>query len=96
MIKNREKMRSGDRILVLEPVDGKAKSTTGIVDNRIFKGENALHAIQHPENSTWSFKYERGILPTPLKQTFTNFNMLYRFADDYFRKRNIKIVKVID
>lgn len=96
MIKNRQKMRADDRVLVLEPIDAKAKSTTGLVDTRLFKGENSLHAIRHPEYSSWTLRYEHGIIPQPLRQTFTSFNALYKYADDYFKRRNIKITKVID
>src|SRR5688572_19840250 len=93
MIKNRQKMRSGDRIILLEPI-GDAKAVTGMIDNRLFKGENTLHVVSDPEYSTWTFKYERGILPKPLKQTFTSFGKALKFAEDYFKKRNIRIAKV--
>lgn len=90
------KMRSQDRILVLEPIDGDPKTTTGIIDRRIFTGENKLHAIQNPQNSLWYFKYESGILPQPLKMQFTSFNKMLAHAKDYFSRRNIVIKEVID
>jgi len=96
MIKNRQKMRSTDRILVLEKVNTEDKSSTGLVDVRLFKGENILHAVQHPEYSTWTLKYEHGILPKPLKQTFTSFQALYTYTENYFKRRNARIAKVID
>lgn len=94
---NIAKQRSDDRILVLEPIDGKAaKSSTGLVDPRLFNGENKLHAYCDPETRMWNMKYERGGLPDPLKGTFTTFKTLIKFTEDYFNKRNIKIKEIID
>lgn len=91
------KLRSSDRIVVLEPMDGKKSlNTSGLVDTRLFTGRNQLHIIMDPQTCLWSFKYESGILPDPLKQRFTSFRNIYDYAVEYFRKRNIKIVEVID
>lgn len=96
--KYRSKMHSNQRALVLDRIDPTKSpgTTTGIVDNRLFTGENNLYAIRDSRNSLWRLKYKYGILPRPLKQTFTNFNTLMRYARDYFKKRNIQIVDVVD
>ncbi len=90
-----DKMLKTDRILVLEPIDEtKVKGTTGLVDNRLFKGGNKLHAVMEGPTAFWYFKYEAGGLPEPLKQKFTTFNTLLRFAENYFAKRGLKVVRV--
>ena len=87
---------STDRILVLEPIDDKKPlSSTGLVDPRLFTGENKLHAIKDPQTCLWHFKYEQGILPPTLKGQYTGFNQLKKTAEDYFTKRNMKIKEVI-
>ena len=91
------KMRSADRILELEVIDGMApKSNTGMVDTSLFTGTNKLHAKMDPATTLWSFQYERGILPEPLKAKFTSFKILRKYAEDYFKKRNIQIKEVKD
>lgn len=93
----RTKMRDSDRILVLSVIDGKApRNTTGMVDTRLFTGENKLHAIMDTQTTLWSFKYDMGILPQPLKHKFTSFKILKKHAEDYFRTRNIEIKEIID
>ncbi len=92
----KNKVRSNDRILVLKPIEGlKTKSSTGIVDPRLFTGENKLHAIKD-KNALWSFKYERGQISGDMKTRFTSFEKLMQFAEKYFERRNIKIESVID
>ena len=45
----------------------------------------------------WTFKYERGILPGPMRtERFTSFNSAYKFAEDYLKTKNIKIVGIKD
>lgn len=91
-----EHMVSWDRVLVLETVDKKKPlSSSGLVDSRLFTGENKLHAIKDPQTNLWSFKYEMGGLPAPLKQSFTSWSMLKKFASDYFAKRNVFIKEII-
>lgn len=92
-------MKAPDRVLVLEPMEGKkALSSTGLVDPRLFKeGEegNRLHAVMDMETCLWSFKYDKGAVPPYLKeQKFTGFKALKKCADDYFTKRNIRIREV--
>jgi len=92
------KNRSSDRILELKVIDNKAPiSSTGLIDKRLFSGENRLHGIADPQYGHWSFKYDNGTLPPVLKeQRFTSFKALFNYAQDYFKKRNIEITEVID
>lgn len=93
----KQKMRSDDRILVLGIMDGKKpKNSIGLVDSRLFQGDNSLHVRRNPRDSLWYFKYDTGGLPDPLKQSFTSFNKAYRYAEEYFSHRNVKIIRVED
>jgi len=95
--KLRATMRSEDRILVLKTIEGKnTLNSLGTIDNRLFTGDNRLHAIQDPKTTMWSLKYDHGGLQEALKQRFTNFKSLIDFTRDYFLKRNIEIVEVKD
>lgn len=90
-------MSSPDRILVLKVKEGmKVLSTTGAADPRLFTGENKLHAVMDTGTCLWRMKYDMGIVPEPLKGTFTGFKQLRKFAEQYFDKRNIEIVEVRD
>lgn len=83
------------RILKLERKEGKNVLTeTGLIDNRLFTGENNLRAIQEP-NSLWSLKYDHGSVPEFLRQQFTSFSTLIKVVTEYFNKRNIIIKEVI-
>ena len=91
------KMRKTDRILVLKLMEGKEPvSSTGIIDPRLFKGENNLHAIMDEETCLWYMRYDKGVVPPALKSSsFTSFSKLYKYAKEYFAKRNIEIVEVL-
>lgn len=93
---NLEKERKSDRVLVLKPLDGKAKNSHGIVDPRLFKGDNNLHAIMDPMTTLWSMRYDVGTVPPTFHQKFTSFKKLYDFAYNYFKSRNIEIKEVRD
>lgn len=88
-------LRKTDRILVLERIDPKNKNN-GMVDPRVFSGENNLHVIMDLVTGLWTFKYERGIVPGALRERFTSFLQAYNFADNYLKTKNIKIVEVRD
>ena len=93
----RNNLASWDRVIVLEPIDDKQPlSSTGLVDPRLFTGENKLHAIKNPQTCLWSLKYDMGIVPPPLKGQYTGFNALKKFCEDYFNKRNMRIKEIID
>lgn len=91
------KMHADDRIITLKVKEGeKATTSSGLVDPRLFKGGNTLHALRSPENSMWFLKYDSGALPPPLKQHFTSLSKLMEFTRGYFSKRNIEIVEIKD
>jgi len=91
------KNHSDDRVLVLKPIEGKATlGSQGLVDNRLVSGENKLHAKKLPGGSMWTLQYESGILPPPLKQSFTSFNKMLAYTTEYFKRRNIDIVDIVD
>lgn len=89
---------TNDRVLELKVQDNKKPlNSTGLVDSRLFSGENKLHGILDNNTTLWSFKYEHGGLPPALQgQRFTSFSALKQFAERYFNKRNIEITKVIN
>ena len=90
------KNKSDDRILVLKVMEGKKTvSSSGISDPRLFTGENRVHAVMDT-TGLWYLKYEIGGVPGALKQKFTKFSDLLRFAKNYYMKRNIEILEVIE
>lgn len=93
--KYKSKMHLDDRVLVLEPVEGKMTlNTKGNVDQRLFRGDNRLHAIRDDNDGLWYLKYESGGLQEPLKQKFTSFSKLLSFTTDYFSRRHINIKEI--
>lgn len=95
--RRKEKMHSNDRVISLSPIEGKRSvATNGLVDPRLFSGENKLHLVRDPMHSLWFFKYEMGMLPEPLKQQFTTFGRATKHAREYFKKRNIEIKEIIE
>lgn len=92
-----DKIRKTDIIIVIQPIEGKnALSNKGLVDNRLFTGENRLHAVMNTQTCLWHLKYDSGIVPPALQQQFTGFTRLLNFVKDYFKKRNIEIKEIID
>lgn len=91
-----EHNRKSDRILVLKPIDGKPRTTMGLTDTGLFTGDNELHAIMDQVTCLWHMRYKNGITPLVLKGQFTSFDKLYRYAETYFKKRNIDIIEVLD
>lgn len=91
-------LRSFDRILKLEVQDKKlAKSSTGVVDTRLFSGGQELHLTMDIQTNLWSFRYSNnGLLPQPLQGHFTSFTKGYEHAKNYFDKRNVRIAEVKD
>lgn len=86
-------MRKRDRILVLEKMNKDAD--IGLFDPEVFKGKNNLHLVRD-EHCYWSFKYERGLPPPPLRDRWTDFNAALKHAKQYFLAKNINIKEVID
>ena len=87
-------MALDDRVIILEAIDGVAKTTSGNIDPKIFTGENKLHAIKDEESCHWFLKYDNGGLPGPLKQRFTSYSMLIKFVENYYKSRNLKIKEI--
>ena len=99
MINPAHKMHSTDRKLVLAIADGAsaAKTATGMLDKRLFTGENSIHLKMEPDTTLWYFQYDQnGVLPEPLRCKFTGFKVAKKFAEDYFKKRNVVITEVIE
>lgn len=97
MISPESKMRSPDRIIVLEIIDGKQpKSVTGMIDPRLFTGDNKLHAVMDSATTLWFVKYEKGSVPEELKCRFTSFKSLRKAVEDHYVRRNIRIKEVLD
>lgn len=95
---NTTNLRSPDRQLVLGVIEGKkAKDVTGMLDPRLFSGDNSIHALMDPETTLWAFRYDNNsILPEPLRQKFTSFSAAKKFATNYFKTRNVEIKEVKD
>lgn len=92
---NQKKMLDDDRILVIRPKDGqKAKMSTGLVDTRLFTGENNLHVYLDHNTGLWGMRYDKGDIPQTLKQKFTKYSSLMTFARAYFASRNLEIIEV--
>lgn len=91
-------LRSSDRVLSLSVIDGeKAKSSTGLLDTRLFTGEQQLRLKMDSQTCLWFFQYtNNGILPEPLKGKYTGFKAGLKTAEDYFKKRNIQITDIKD
>lgn len=88
-------LRSTDRILVLERVN-KADKHIGLIDPKVFTGDNNLHAVMDPSTCMWTFKYEHGMVPPQLRSKFTDFNTLKKHAEIYFNTKSIRITGVKD
>ena len=94
---NPSNVKTNDRVLLLRPIDGKATSTKGSVDNRLFTGGNKLHAVMDEQFCHWYFKYDSGQLPGALKdQRFTSFSKLMSYVTEYYKRRNVEIVEIKD
>jgi hypothetical protein len=88
-------MLTGDRILEFVLKEGQTPaSANGMLDKRLFTGENKLHVIKDPETCFWSFKYDSGAVPPVLHQNFTTFRAAFKHASDYYAKRNIELKEI--
>lgn len=86
-----------DRIFSLTPRPGvKTTDAQGLVDPRLFKGENKLHAVMDSGSCHWFLKYEQGGIPEPLRGRFTNFKKATEAAKTYFDSRGVDISEVIN
>lgn len=92
-------MRGNERAFILEQIDDKAPiSSTGLIDKRLFSGENKIYAVRDETSfNLWYFRYEKGNLPGALEGIkFTKFVEAQKYLEKYFSTRNIKIKEVID
>lgn len=86
-----------DRVFMLTPRPGeKTLTDTGLVDQRLFKGENKLHAVMDSGSCHWFMKYEKGGLPEPLKSRYTSFPKLVDAAKQYFSSRGVDVTEIIE
>ena len=85
------------RELVLKVKMGaKPVSSTGLIDNRLYNGNNKLYAYLDPIHLLWRVKYADGTIPEALRQNWTKFSYLYEYVKNYYEKRNLDIVEVKD
>lgn len=90
-------MRSYDRIILLEPMEGKEViSSTGKVDPRLFNGGNRLHAVYNVNTGLWDLKVENGSIAGGLQGSFSEFETLLNYVTSYFNRRNINVIGVQD
>jgi len=93
----RDRLKSNDRIILLKKMEGKnTLDSKGMVDNRLFSGDNKLHAILDSETGLWSLKFEKGLMPGALDAKFTKFSKVVEKVKEYYDKRNVEIDKIID
>ena len=91
------KTKLDEREFVLELIPGQqTKTETGMVDNRIFRGENKVFGVHDPQSNLWTIKYHLGKPPATLNQRFTSFERLHAFVEPYYRKRGLRIAKIND
>lgn len=92
-----DKMHSLDRVIVLKLMDGKtAINSKGATDNRLFTGENKLHAVYDNAFGLWALNYDKGQIPGGLEGKFTDLTLLVNHVKQYFATRNIEVVEVRD
>jgi hypothetical protein len=74
------KVRKDKRIISLAPMEGKKTlSSTGMIDPRLFTGENQVIAQYDANAGMWSARYSVGATPMGLQQRFTLFNDLVEY-----------------
>jgi len=94
---NKDKLKKDDRILEIKVIDDKKPlSSIGLVDKRLFKGGNTLHAFFNPQTGFWRVRYDVGTIPQPLDNSWNNFDQLLTDVNKYFSERNLYIDKVLD
>lgn len=71
-------------------------NSAGMVDKRLFKGGNNLHAKMDEEYGHWYVQFESGIIPKELQQRWTSFPKCYDYVDNYYKPRKIEIKEIID
>lgn len=93
--RRKKKMKSDHRILNLRQ-KGPSKDSSGVMDRRLFNGENKLHAQFNHNTGMWRLNYDSGGLPGGLQMLFTTFPELLDHVRVYFSKRNVEVYDVVD
>lgn len=84
-----------DRVFDLKPMPGKeVLSSTGIVDTRLFKGKNRLHAIHDEQTALWSLKQDEGSIPPSLQMRWTSYSSLLKHIKSYYATRHVDVFEV--
>ncbi len=92
----KDKNNSTHRMLVLKQKEGeKIRSTTGLVDPRLFQGGNNVHVQMQPDG-LWRIRYDAGVVPIPLQDKFTSCEKLLKHTRKYFATRGVDVVDVIN
>ena len=92
-----QKIKKDRRIISLRPIDGmKPRGSTGMIDPRLFSGDNQLIAVYDINNGMWYARYTIGATPASLQQRFTQFNDLIEYLRDYYKSRNVEISGIQD
>jgi hypothetical protein len=95
--RRKAKMHNDNRIFVLQPMEGRPTlSSSGSVDNRLFTGENKLHAIRDIKKGMWFLRYDNGATPSGLDVTFTDFTLLVEFVKAFYIRRNVEVTEVLE
>lgn len=82
--------------LMLRPIDGAPKNSMGLLDRRLFTGENRIKLVMDSQTCLWTVKYDSGAVPEKLRGKYTKYQTLLDLAKDYFKKRNVEIVEIRD
>jgi hypothetical protein len=88
---------TSDRVIKLKPREGeKPLNSKGMVDTRLFSGDNNIHVKMDKQSSLWYFEYDNGVLPQQLQQRFTSYSKALDFAKQYYDRRNVDVKEVVD
>lgn len=74
----------------------KILGTTGLVDNRLFVGDNFFHLVMELSTCFWYAKMDKGVTPEPLRAKFTNYQKALNHLTAYLDKRNLEIKEIKD
>ncbi|SRR5258706_15480527 len=91
---------SNNKIIVLEKIPGEiyTRSEKGEKEYKYFLTDVPLHAVQDEATSLWTMRYNPPAKLPPALQglQFTTFTMLRKYAEGYFKKRNIRIKDIVE
>lgn len=85
-----------DRVFVLRPIEGKkALASNGLVDTRLFTGDNHIH-VKQDENSLWYIQLDMGLVPPGINQLYTSGARAISTMKGYYARRNIELIELVD